>query len=78
MICSKTIFLESFHNIAFAYLLCPIMLKHLKNSLDRIMRYEVAKSWTKFGPNYQFSAKENFLVNLNVTFTYLVYPDYAN
>ena len=49
-----------------------------KNSLDYIMRCAVAKSWTKFGPNYQFSPKENVLVNLNVTFIYLLYPHCAS
>ena len=45
-----------------------------KKNVDHILRCNVAKSWAKFGPNYQFSPKGNIFVKLNVTFTYLLHP----
>ena len=45
-----------------------------KKNADHILRFNVAKTWAKFGPNCQFSPKGNILVNLNVTFTYLLHP----
>ena len=66
------------HDVTFVNLLCPVMLKYLKktpkNNVDHILRCNVAKAWAKFGPNCQFSPKGNILVNLNVTFTYLLHP----
>ena len=48
--------------------------KNKKKNVDHILRCNVAKSWAKFGSNYQFFPKGDILVKLNVTFTYLLHP----
>ena len=79
MICGKT-YLEggSCHNIGFAYSLHPVMLKHLEKFLRSHYEMWACIILGQIWPKLPIFSKREFLVNLNVTFIYLLHPHYAS
>ena len=68
LICHKTIFSRKLPGIVFVYLLCPIILKHLKKILRSDHEIQgfiiVGQIW----PELPIFPKMKFLVNSNATF----------
>ena len=53
-------FLSLMFSVIFVDLLSSIMLQSLKKSLNRILRYKLAKCWVTMWPNSLFGSKEVF------------------
>ena len=74
---------EDCHDIAFVNLFCPFMLKYLKNKNKKKQKQKKRKSHLEIKccktlgqiwPELPIFPKIEILVNLNVTFTYLLQP----